>query len=213
VAEPLTDAVTDGRAARRDRNRLAVLDAVIELFAEGNLDPGPEQVAARCGLSPRSVYRYFEDRDGLQRAAIDRHLELVWPLFVIHGIGEGELDERINTFVSARLRLYQAIASAARAARLRASTNEIIRNQVEITRRALREQVEKQFAPELRPLGRRRRRSIGGAVDALCQFEALDHYRVHRSLSLGDTRALLVDSLHALLDPRDSVDSDDGRST
>ncbi len=200
-AEP----AVDGRAARRDRNRVAVLDAVIELFAEGVLEPDPALVAERCGLSQRSVYRYFEDRDGLIRAAIDRHLDLVWPLFVIHGIGEGELDERIDAFVAGRLRLYEAIAAASRAARLRANTNEIIGNQVAVTRRALREQIEKQFSPELRQLDRRHRRSIGGAVDALCQFETLDHYRFHRGLTEGETRALLVDSLHALLDRPDAA--------
>jgi len=42
----------DGRTARRDRNRLAVLDAVIELFAEGDLDPDPEAVAAGAACHP-----------------------------------------------------------------------------------------------------------------------------------------------------------------
>ena len=50
----------DGRLARRDRNRIAVLDAAIELFAEGVLDPTPDDVATRAGISARSVYRYFE---------------------------------------------------------------------------------------------------------------------------------------------------------
>ena len=35
----------DGRTARRDRNREAVLDAAIELFAEGVLSPSATQVA------------------------------------------------------------------------------------------------------------------------------------------------------------------------
>jgi AcrR family transcriptional regulator len=189
----------DGRAARRDRNRNAVLDAVVELFSEGNLDPGPEEVAIRAGLSARSVYRYFEDRDALVRAAIDRHLEKMLPLYLMHAIGEGDFDERLERFADARLRLYEAIAPTARAARRRAAVSPIFHNQVELTRRALREQVERHFAPELRSIAARERRAVTAAADTLCQFESLDHYRVHRGFSSRETRSCLVEALRRLL--------------
>jgi AcrR family transcriptional regulator len=191
----------DGRAARRDRNRVAVLDAVIELFTEDNLDPGPDEVALRVGLSARSVYRYFEDRDALLRAAIDRQQERVLPLYLIHAIGEGGLDDRIERFVTARLRLYEAIAATARASRARAAVNDIMRAQVDETRRLLGQQIDKHFAPELAGAGVKGRRARSGAVDTLCQLEALDHLRVHRGLTIGETRAVLVDALRALLAP------------
>lgn len=189
----------DGRAARRDRNREAVLDAVIELFTEDNLDPGPDEVALRVGLSARSVYRYFEDRDALLRAAIDRQQQRVLPLYLIHAIGEGDVDDRIERFVTARVRLYEAIAATARASRARAAVDEIMRNQVEQTRRLLCEQIDKHFRPELAVLDARGRRATSGAVDTLCQLEALDHLRLHRGFSAGETRALLIDALRVLL--------------
>lgn len=191
----------DGRTARRDRNRVAVLDAVIELFSEDNLDPSPEDVATRSGVSIRSVYRYFTDPEELLRAAIDRHLEGVLPLARIHAIGEGPLDERIERFVTSRLRLYEAIAPAARAARIAAARNEIIREQTELTRRSLRDQVERNFAPELRPLDARTRKAVAGAADALGQLETLDYYRIHRRLSSRDTADILTLSLARLLAP------------
>jgi len=198
VSEVVSD---DGRVARRDRNRLAALDAVIELFAEGDLDPSPDEVANRSGLSLRSVYRYYEDRETLLRAAIDRHLEQVRPLALIPAIGQGPLDKRIERFVTCRLRLYEAIAAAARASRVRAISDEIVREQLEVTRRALRSQIEKHFAPELDALDGERSRSRVAAADALCEIESLDHYRVHRGFSSTDTHALLVDALTALLEP------------
>jgi AcrR family transcriptional regulator len=190
----------DGRVARRDRNRVAVLDAVIELFADGDLEPSPEAVARRVGLSLRSVYRYFDDRDALIRAAIDRQVEQVMPLFVIPAIGRGPLDERVERFVACRLRLYEQVAAAARATRARAATDEIVRRQLEVTRRALRDQIERHFAPELDALADRGGARLA-AIDALCSFEALDHYRAHRGFSPGETHGLLVDALHALLVP------------
>jgi AcrR family transcriptional regulator len=198
VSEPVP---IDGRAARRDRNREAVLDAVIEMFTEGDLDPGPDAVALRVGLSARSVYRYFEDRGELLRAAIERQQQRVLPLYLIHAIGEGELGDRIERFVTARVRLYEAIAATARASRARAVVNDIMREQVEETRRLLREQVDKHFAPELAALDARGRRATSGAIDTLCQLDALDHLRVHRGFSSKETSTVLTDALEALLAP------------
>lgn len=191
----------DGRVARRQRNREAVLDAVLALFADGNLHPGPAEVARLCNLSPRSVYRYFEDRDALMRAAIDRQLELVRPLALIHAIGSGTFEDRLARFVTGRLRLYEAIGASARAARARADGNDLLREQVEATRRALREQVETHFATELSGLPAQARRTTAAAVDALCQPETLDFFRIARTLSVAETRAVLLGSLRALLRP------------
>ncbi len=93
------DTEIDGRTARRDRNRVAVLDAVLELFTEGNLTPSPDDVARRSGVSLRSVYRYVADADDLIRAAIVRHQEKVAPLFVIADLGEGSFEHRLDAFV------------------------------------------------------------------------------------------------------------------
>ena len=145
------------------------------------------------------MYRYFEDHDSLVRAAIDRHLEQVRPLYLIHEIGVGPLDARIDRFVTARLGLYEAIASTARASRRRAPDNDIIGAQVEVTRRSLRAQVDKHFAPELQAMGPRRRRATAAAVDVLCQLESLDAYRLHRGASVREVHVLLVDALRLLL--------------
>ncbi len=193
--------IVDGRIARRDRNRIAVLDAVIALFAEGVLDPVPEEVATHSGLSVRSVYRYFDDRDALLRAAIDRNLERVRPLFLMHGIGEGAFDVRVEQFVTSRLRLYDAVVASFRAGCARGAVDNIIRDQVDFTRRALREQTEKHFAPELCNLAAPTRRARGAALDALSQFDTLDHYRLQRRFSPRETHALLVDAIGALLTP------------
>ena len=189
----------DGRTARRDRNRDAVLDAVIALFSEDNLDPTPEQVARRSGVSLRSVYRYFADQDELLRAATQRHFETVAPLFAIHAIGQGPLTARVDAFVEARVRGYDAIAATHRAARLRAPANEIIHDRLDRGRRELRAQVERQFEPELGAMPAQRARAITAAADTLTQIEAIEQYRLHRRHSLATTRELLAIALTALL--------------
>src|SRR3954452_9433869 len=113
----------DGRRARRDRNREAVLDAVLALFREDNLTPRPEDVAEKSGVSLRSVYRYYSDPTELLRAAMARHLERVRSKLVVPGIGEGPLADRIDRLVEARLALHTAVAPTARAARIASGRN------------------------------------------------------------------------------------------
>jgi AcrR family transcriptional regulator len=193
------DIEVDGRTARRDRNRIAVLDAVLELFSEGNLAPSPDEVARRSGISLRSVYRYVADSDGLIRDAIERHTEKIAPLFVIDDIGHGPFEKRLKAFVDSRLRGYEVIAPTARASRLRAPTNEIIRDRLDSGRRMFRAQLERQFAPELDRIDPKARRAVLAAADTLTQIETIDLYRHHRRYSSSETNEMLAIALRALL--------------
>jgi AcrR family transcriptional regulator len=199
------DAVTprapdsDGRAARRDRNRTAVLDAAIELFAEGNLQPSPGEVAARCGVSHRSINRYFPDTRSMLRAAVDRQIEVGVPLYRIHAIGTGTLDHRIDEFVRVRLDGYEALGATARAATMMSSTSRIVRTELAAVRDLLSDQVARQFARELDALPDERRASSLIAIDVLCQFESLDYYRRQRGLAREQAHSLLARALADLL--------------
>lgn len=194
-------AVVDGRSAIRDRNRNAVLDAVLDLFSEDNLSPGPEEVALRVGLSVRSVYRYFDDHDSLTRAAIARNIERVTPLFLIPAIGEGDRADRVTRFVDVRLRLQAEVGATVRAARIRATFDPLVAEDVDATRVFLRQQVERHFAPELSTGADVRDKARLAAIDALFSFESLDHYLVNRLLPTDEARLLLIDALDALLAP------------
>src|SRR3546814_2134204 len=75
ASPPDASATTDGRSLRRDRNRMAVIDAVLALYDSGNLAPSSDDIAERAGTSVRSVFRYFDDVDDMLRAAIGRRSE------------------------------------------------------------------------------------------------------------------------------------------
>jgi AcrR family transcriptional regulator len=196
----VSDAVeTDGRTARRDRNRDLVLDAVIELFAEGQLTPSAADVADRSGVSLRSVYRYYEDLDALVRAAIARHAARVAPLLEISDPGVGPLDARVARFVAGRMRLYEAVAPTARAALLRAPVNRYLRERLERVREMLRLQTEAMFAPELAAMPAGRRRAVSAAADTLLQFESAEHLRVRLAFTPAQTTDILRRALTTLL--------------
>ena len=76
----------DGRRLDREQNREAVLDALVQLFHEGAYQPNANEIAELAGLSPRSLFRYFDDVDDLNRAAIERQLAAARPLLDL-GVG------------------------------------------------------------------------------------------------------------------------------
>ena len=192
-------APVDGRTARRDRNRDAVLDAVIELFTEGHVGLAAADVAERSGVSLRSVYRYFDDLEALARAAIARQMERFAPLAELPDPGVGSLPDRIDRTVEGRMRLYEAIGPTRRAAQQRAPANPIIAAQLERTRHLLQQQVDAMFAPELDALAPDDRDDVEAAVDVLLGFEAFDHLRRVRDLSPADTTKVVRGALTRLL--------------
>ncbi len=196
------EVVEDGRTARRDRNREAVLDAVVELFTEDSLTPTAQDVAERSGVSLRSVYRYYEDLDELARAAIAHHVQRVDPLFELDDLGQGSLDDRIARLVAHRVALYEAIAPTARAALARARSSELIRDQLQARRRRLLEQVRRMFQPELVSLPPGERREVVAALDLLLGFEGVEHLRRQLGFSAAATRRTLTRAVGALLRDR-----------
>src|SRR3954469_716010 len=96
----------DGRTARRDRNRESVVQAMLDLFREGNLAPGADEIAARADLSPRSLFRYFDDIDDLTRAAIELQQRRVIPLTALDVDADAPLPARITALVEQRVRVF-----------------------------------------------------------------------------------------------------------
>jgi len=55
----------DGRHARRDANRDRIVEAFLELVRAGVSEPGAHTIAHKAGVSPRTVFRCFEDMEAL----------------------------------------------------------------------------------------------------------------------------------------------------
>lgn len=176
-SETVTSAI-DGRRAWRDRNLNAVVDALLDLFAEGNLRPGADEIAERSGVSRRSVFRYFDDLDALDRVAIDRQLARVGHLAELGEIGEGPLAKRIHRIIEQRVTLYEAVLPVARVSRLRAPFEPVLAAELARTRRLFRRQIERHFGTELRAMTKSARTSALGVADVLCSFEAYELLRL-----------------------------------
>jgi AcrR family transcriptional regulator len=197
VSEGDPGAPVDGRRAWRDRNRLAVIDALLDLYAEGNLRPDAQEVAERSGVSRRSVFRYFDDRDDLDRAAIRRQQQRVWHLVEVASVGEGPLAERIERIAGQRVRLFSEVGPAARVSRSRAPFHRVISEELQESRRLFALQVERHFAPELNAMDEPARAETLAAADALCSFETFDLLTT-RGMDSGAVAAVIRRGLSAL---------------
>ena len=91
---------------------------------EGRTPPSVEEVAERAGVSVSSVFRYFDSLDDLHAQTIERYFERYEPLFEVPARPDGSTAERVAALVDARLELYETIAPIARAARVRAASEE-----------------------------------------------------------------------------------------
>ena len=164
MAEPTR---IDGRTLRREENRASVLEALGELYREGVYDPSVADIAARAGLSPRSLFRYFDDVDDLNRAAIEHMIDSARPLLALGEVSATlPLAERIDALVAARLEVYDHIAPAARAIRIGAHKNSILAAQLKQGRAFFRGQVQKAFPDS--------DADAVAAADVLLQFESFE---------------------------------------
>ena len=185
----------DGRRLRRHQNREAVIDALIALFEEGSYTPSSGEIAHRAGISPRSLFRYFDDVDDLNRAAVDRHLNTHRALFEIDIDPELPTATKIEQFVAARVRLHATVAPAARAARLAAHRRPLIADQLFETRRYMRGQVLRTFSGELKG----ERAALLPAIDELCSFEAYEFMTNGHRMPRAKATAALTTALTQLL--------------
>ncbi|MHB1928499.1 MAG: TetR/AcrR family transcriptional regulator, partial [Acidimicrobiales bacterium] len=166
----------DGRVARRRRNREAVIEAAVSLMQEGVLDPSVDQITERSGVSPRSVFRYFESLDDMRRAVLLSIVERSRPLLdpLDH---TGSLEERVARLVDARLEMFERVAGAARAARLREPQVPTIADDLAKVRSDQRVQLRAHFRPELEERRPEDAEQLAALLEMLLSFEAWDQLR------------------------------------
>ncbi len=196
VASPVK---TDGRQLRRERNREAVVDALLALYRDGNLRPSTEEIAARSGLSPRSLFRYFDDVDDLTRTAISRVERQAADLFPIEVAPAAALDTRARALVDQRFTLFDTVGSAAAVSRLRSPFQPILADRLKRNRSLLRRQLESLFAPELALMEKGDAGGALAAADVLTSFESHQLLLRDQELSAGQAKEAMSSALMVLL--------------
>ncbi len=178
-----TTAPTDGRRARRERGRLAVIDAMFSLLQDGKVPVSAEMVAERAGVSVASVFRYFDGLDDLQLQTFERFRERFEPLLDVDA-GAGTLQGRIAAFVRSRLDLYEQAGAIMAVGRLRALEHEPLVAASAEMRGLLAAQVRSAFAEDITADGTRS--DLVAVIDALTSLESWDVLRKTHSRSRNE---------------------------
>jgi AcrR family transcriptional regulator len=200
----------DGRRRRRERNREAVVDALLDLYREGNLRPGTDEIAERAGLSPRSVFRYFDDVDDLAGVAVLRQLVRARPLIPIAAGPDDPFETRVQALVDQRFRLFAAVGHAATVSRIRAPFQPTLADGLHRNRAYLRHQIRTLFAQELTGSDADQVAATLAAVDLLTTFEAYQILQEDHGFAADEAKAVTIRAVTVLLADRVAAGPDGG---
>ncbi len=195
-----TEPVVDGRRARRERGRLAVIDAVIDLVLEGRAPPTAEAISERAGVSEASVFRYFDTLDDLRHGAIGRYFERHGHLMEIPDIGEHGLDRRVRNLVEARIRFYETSEPMAAMARRQTADVPELGDALLRVRSTFVDQLAQHFDEELgrlRPQVRRERLAVLAALTSFESWQQLRQQGLDRAAVARALRRAVADLIDA----------------
>jgi TetR/AcrR family transcriptional regulator of autoinduction and epiphytic fitness len=191
----------DGRTVRAERTRQALVDALFALLDEGELRPTAERIAKRAGVSERSVFQHFPDREALFEAVARQQYERVFTdLEPVNATRP--LTERLDAFVDQRARLLEESSALRQAAILLEHDSEVVAGWLDSWRRAAATEVERVFRRELEGHERGERGVLLGALVSAASGQVWEGYRLHQHMSAERARASMRRTLAALLGER-----------
>ena len=186
--------VVDGRRARSERSRQAIIDASLALMEEGVLIPTAQQISDRAGVGIRSFFRHFEDMETLFATIDDQIRENTEALF-LGGDRDGTLEERILHAVERRADGYEVETNMILCTAAQLWRYEVLRTNYARYQRGLRKDLD-DWLPELKKLSREQRE----AVDAIASFEMWHRLRYHQGLGKHTAIDVIVGLLNTLID-------------
>jgi TetR/AcrR family transcriptional regulator of autoinduction and epiphytic fitness len=188
----------DGRTVRAERTRQALVDALLGLLDAGELSPTAAAIAERAGVSERSVFQHFPDREALFEAVARQQYERVMP--TLRPVDASlPLAERIDQFTRQRARLYELIAGVRRAALLIEHESPSVAGWLTTARRAKAAEAERVFRRELEAIPPDEREPVRAALVAACAWPAWDGWRTHQGLGVSRARSAMAVAIGALL--------------
>ncbi len=188
----------DGRAARSHRTRRAILDAMRALHAEGDLRPTVPRIAARAGVSLRTVWQQFADREALLIEAVRRDREIQRSL-VSRIDPDQPLAARVEAFVTQRARVLEEMTPTWRAARVHQPFSDQLQRDRKRRNSGGRAEVEQVFAPELSMLQRQQRERLVDALHAISLWSFWETLRTDLELSPLGAEEILTGTFTGLL--------------
>ncbi len=200
--------VSDGRSARSQRTREAVVDALLALIREGKPRPTAKEIAERASISLRSVYVHFDDLEDLFFAAAQRQMATVAAM-IVPIPPDGAFADRVDTMCRLRGRIYEEVGPVRRAAALQAPCSPTLSALMVRVRAQSKRGLVEVFANELTRIPEPARTERLAALDAASSAEAWELWRGPTyGLSFEDAVRAMANATTILLSPPGLTEGD-----
>ncbi len=189
----MTQPRVDGRTARSERTRAAIVDAHLQLIGGGDLRPTADRIAKQAGVSLRALWSHFADMEALFAASGKRVLEL----------RDGEhrpisaklpLADRVEAYARQRARLLEQIAPTAKAAAIKEPFSTTLQRYRRLHVERVRDELAVLFAPEINGND-----ELLNALTAVSMHPTWSTWRDAMNLPVTAARATLARTITALL--------------
>jgi AcrR family transcriptional regulator len=160
----------------------------------GDLRPTGQRVAERAGVSLRTVFRHFEDMEGLNREMHDRMERVLRPFAVAERVS-GSVIERVRDLIRRRTNLFEKGAPFLRAGAINRWQSPYLTETHAAEVRELRAELNRTL-PEMSRVSAERQE----ALELVTSFEAWDRLRVDQELGRDRAREVMVETVMALIE-------------
>lgn len=182
----------DGRRQRATESKRRIALAMLDLVREGQTDPSADEVADRAGVGRRTVFRLFNDMEGVYREMHAVMVERLQPMFTAPFAGS-TWRARVEELIERRAKMFEImlpIKSAADAHRYRSAFLQNEHKKItKLQRDALLAVLKQKLAADKIE-----------ALDLTLSFEAWRRLRYEQGLSIKQASATLRLMTTALLD-------------
>ena len=183
----------DGRTARSERTRTAIVDAHLQLIRDGDLRPTADRIARLAGVSLRALWSHFADMEALFAASGQRILEIqdaahrpIRP--------DLPLPARIDAYCRQRARLLELLAPAAKASALREPFSETLQRYRGVHVARVRDELATLFAAEIDGS-----QGLLDALTAVSSWPTWSTWRDAMNMPTAAARSTLTSTVTALL--------------
>jgi AcrR family transcriptional regulator len=189
----------DGRTARSERTRNAIVDAHVQLLQEGDLRPTADRIAKVAGVSLRALWSHFADMEALFAASGEKVL-LIRDAAHQPIPPNQPLGRRIDAYCRQRARMLEEIGPTARAAALKEPFSPALQRYRRIHVERVRDELRALFAAEIKAAGQDGEQMLT-ALTAVSMFPTWATWRDAMGLDPDAARAALTRTVTALLTP------------
>jgi TetR/AcrR family transcriptional regulator, regulator of autoinduction and epiphytic fitness len=191
----------DGRHARSERSRQAMVDAVLDLLREGNLRPSSAQIAERAGVTQRTLFNQFGDMETLINAVAERQMQRVATL--LPHAGEGPLEVRTAAYCDGLATMLEEMMHVRWAVVTNPSKLPRSSERAHVVRGIMRRHLADAFAPELGQLSTEESEIVLDVLEIEADPVVWRMRRLFQELPRDEAQAIVERTMTAVL--RDAI--------